>query len=342
MLTFTERTKLLCETAAPSGFEERIAKVIRQELMHFTGEVITDTFGNMIYAHSSRKKRAKRLMLTAHMDEIGFMVEHIEKNGLLQFVKLGMIDDGVLSGQGVKVLGHEDIPGIIGTIPPHIKAAVQKTEPFIDAGFSSTEEATRAGVRVGTPVVFDRPFCEWPSKGMAMGKALDDRVGCAILIEVIHRLSQSPTEGELYAVFTVQEEVGLRGSRVAAEKVKPDLAITLDMVPAFPTEKSRVDISQGPVLRLLEQEGWNGLIAFREVTSLIEDSAKGVGVPLQLLVRASGMTDASAIHRTYQGIPACSFEVPLRYEHSPLELMKWDDAFKAIEVLVEVCRRSIG
>lgn len=339
MFPLFELVKVLSETAGPPGLEERVAKIINGELAVLNGETSSDSFGNVIFRVPAKRKNNRKIMFTAHMDEIAFMVEHIEPNGLLKFVNLGMIDDSLLrSSHYVTVLGKKDIPGIIPSVPPHFKSKMQNEEPFIDTGLRSYEEVVEAGISVGTPVVFQSSFREWQNKKYISGKALDDRVGCAVLIEMLKRLlGNSRVSSDIYVVFTTQEEVGLRGAMVAVGNIKPDIAITVDMVPAFPSQKSRIDISKGPVLRLLEQEGWFGLIAFKKVLNLLENAANKSNVSLQHLVRPFGMTDASTIHLTCQGIPSCSIEIPCRYEHSPAELVFWEDILKMVDVLTKVC-----
>lgn len=340
MFTLFELVKVLSEAKGPPGFEERVAKIISGELAVLNGETSSDSFGNVIFKVPAKRKNNRKIMFTAHMDEIALMVEHIESNGLLKFVNMGMIGDNLLrSSHYVTVLGKKDITGIIASFPPHFKSKMQNEEPFIDVGLRSYEEVVEAGISVGTPVVFQSSFKELENKKCISGKAFDDRVGCAVLIEMLKRLSDnSRVSSEIYIVFTTQEEVGLRGAMVAVENIKPDIAITVDLVPAFPFQKYRIDISKGPVLRLLEQEGWFGLIAFKKVLNLLESAANKTHVSLQHLVRPFGMTDASAIHLTCQGIPSCSIEIPCRYEHSPAELVFWEDILKTVDVLTEVCK----
>lgn len=340
MRTLKEIVRQLSNVAGPPGFEERVSELLTSELRKFGGCVSTDFMGNVVYRPQSNKPGAPKLMLAAHMDEIGLMVEHIEDNGLIRFVKLGMIDDGLLQGRRVVVLGKHDIFGVIGSVPPHIRQQTNNVDKFIDAGFSSKEEVLEAGIDVGTPAVFDCSFCELPGAEGATGKALDDRVGCAVLLEVIRKIHLTPTNLDIYAAFLAQEEVGWRGSRAVAERIKPDLAVVVDMVPVYPGSGTRVELGRGPVVRLLEQEGWNGVIASKQVVTVLQRASDSLNIKLQRLVRPTGMTDAGSIQRAACGIPVCSLEVPVRYAHSPVEVVKWDDIVKTIDVVEHVCVRG--
>jgi Cellulase M and related proteins len=233
---------------------------MRDSLKPYVDEILEDKLGNII-AVKKGKKNAPRVMLAAHMDEIGLFVKTITKEGFLQFTKIGGIDDRILLGQ--KVMVHTEkgpLHGIIGSKPPHIqkeeerKKVLTYDELFIDIGAESQEEAKKMGVKIGDPVSFDIKFAKI-GNDVVVGKAFDDRVGCAIMIETMKMLKQ--TECTVYAVGTVQEEVGLRGATVAAFGIYPDVGIALDVtvagdVPGVKEVEAPVKMRKGPAIEVAD------------------------------------------------------------------------------------------
>jgi endoglucanase len=265
------------------------------------------------------------------------MVKTITKEGFLKFAKMGGIDDRILLAQKVTVYSNKGpLHGIIGSKPPHIqkeeerKKVVTFDELFIDVGAGSREEVNSMGVRIGDPVGFDVKY-EQIGKDLVTGKAFDDRVGCAVMIEVLKQVGKA--DCTICAVGTVQEEVGLRGATTAAFGVDPDLAIALDVtvagdVPGVKEFESSVKMGKGPALTVSD----SGLIAHPKVLRLLLDVAEENKIPFQLETGLRGTTDAARISLTRQGVPSGTVTVPVRYIHSPTSMLSLTDAAKAAKL----------
>lgn len=237
-MTLVETLEKLSNACGVTGREEEIANLMKKFLKPYVDEVKEDKLGNVIGIKKG-KKNAPKVMLAAHMDEIGLLVKTITKEGFLQFTKIGGIDDRILLAQKVIVYTEkEPLHGIIGSRPPHIQKAeerqkvINSDELFIDIGARSQEEAKKMGVKIGDTVVFDVKFAKI-GKSIVIGKALDDRIGCVIMIEALRRLEK--TECTIYAVGTVQEEVASRGAATSAFGIYPDIGIALDVTVAGDT-----------------------------------------------------------------------------------------------------------
>lgn len=309
-------------------------------LKPYADEVIEDKLGNVI-AIKKGKKDSPKVMLAAHMDEIGLLVKNISKDGFIQFAKVGGIDDRILPAQRV-ILCTEKGPlkGIIGVKPPHIqkeeerKKVIGADEMFIDVGAGSLDEAKKMGVRVGDPIGFDVKFVKL-GKDIVIGKALDDRVGCAMLIEALSRLGK--TDCTIYAVGTVQEEVGLRGAITSAFGICPDVGLALDVTVSGDTPEIReidapVKMKKGPSLTVSDA----GMIVPRKILKLLTETAEEKKIPYQLETGLAGTTDAARILLTRDGVPSGVISVPTRYIHNPASMASLNDVENAVELLVAV------
>jgi len=277
------------------------------------------------------------VMFAAHMDEIGLLIKTISKEGFLQFMKIGGIDDRVLLAQ--KVLVNTDkglLHGIIGSKPPHIqkederKRVITYDELFIDVGAGSQEEAKKMGVRIGDPVEFDIKFAK-VGKNMVIGKALDDRVGCVTMIEAMRLLEKS--DCTVYAVGTVQEEVGCRGAMTSAFGIYPDVGIALDVtvagdIPGVREVDAPVKIGKGPSICIAD----GGLITHPKVLRLLIDSAEQNKIPYQLETGLGGTTDASRIALAREGVASGVISIATRYIHSPTSMLSLADTEDAIKL----------
>jgi endoglucanase len=301
-------------------------------------EVKEDKLGNIIGIRKG-KKNAPTVMLAAHMDEIGLMVKTITKEGFLKFTKIGGIDDRILIAQ--KVLVHTDkgpIPGIIGSRPPHIlkeeekKKVVESDKLFIDIGATSKENAQKMGVRIGTPASFDIQFVQ-VGKDAVLGKAFDNRVGCAALIEIMKSLRT--VNCTVYAVGTIQEEVGLRGATVAAFQLHPDVGVALDVtvagdVPGVEEVEAPAKMRKGPSLTVTD----SGLITHPKVLKWLIDAAEQSKIPYQLEAVLAGTTDAARISLSREGVPSGVISIPTRYIHSPASLLSLKDLENTVKLAV--------
>ena len=320
-----------------SGAEGAVAKIIRDEVAPYVDEITTDRMGNLV---AIKKGDDFKIMLAAHMDEIGLMVQYIDEKGFIRFVGVGGWYNPVLVSQRVILHGEKgDVPGVLGMKPPHVMEEADSKKPielanlFIDVGAHSAEEVEAMGITVGTTVTIDRDY--QPLAGTVVtGKALDNRVGCAMLIGA---LKEMETKHTIYAVFTVQEEVGLKGAKTAAFSLNPDVAIATDVTipgdsPGIERRKAPVFMGEGPVVVMVSASG-RGHLADPRMVDWLKKTAKKHDIKIQLEVGDGGNTDASAINFERGGIPSVPVSVPARYIHSPVEVIDLKDLQGAIELL---------
>jgi endoglucanase len=337
-VTLVETLEKLSNACGVAGREEEVRSLMKKFLKPCTDEVIEDKLGNVI-GMKKGKKEAPRVMIAGHMDEIGLLVKTISKEGFLQFMKIGGIDDRILIAQNVTVHTEKGpLHGIIGSKPPHIqkederKRAITYDELFIDVGAENQEEARKMGVKIGDPIEFDVKFTRI-GKDVVVGKAFDDRVGCAIVVETMKRLAK--TECAVYGVGTVQEEVGCRGATTSAFGICPDVGIALDVtisgdVPGVKEFEAPIKMRKGPSLTIADY----GLITHPRVLRLLVDAAEEKKIPYQLEAGLPGGTDASRISLAREGVPSGTISVPTRYIHSPASLLSLDDAEKCVRLTV--------
>ncbi len=330
-----ERLSNACGVA---GREEEVQVLMKELMKRHVDEVKEDKLGNIIGIRKG-KKDAPKVMLAAHMDEIGLMVKNITKKGFIHFTKIGGIDDRILVAQ--KVLVHTNkgpITGVIGSRPPHIlkeeekKKVIEADKLFIDVGATSKEDAQKIGLRIGDPVSFDIKFAR-VGKDSVVGKAFDDRVGCAALIETLRRLRK--VDCTVYAVGTIQEEVGLRGATVAAFQLRPDVGVALDVtvagdVPGVKEVEAPIKTRKGPSLTVTD----SGLITHPRVLRWFIEVAEESKVPYQLETGLSGTTDAARIALTREGVPSGVISIPTRYIHSPASLLSISDLENTVKLAV--------
>ncbi len=293
-------------------------------------EITVDKLENVI-AVKKGKKASPKVMIAAHMDEVGLMVKTITKEGFLQFAKMGGIDDRILLAQNVIVHTQKGpLQGIIGSKPPHIqkeeerKKIVTYDNLFIDIGAENLKDANKMGAKIGDPISFDVKYSKI-GKELVTGKAFDDRVGCAIMIETLKQL-ENP-DCTIYAVGTVQEEVGLRGAATATFGVDPDVGIALDVtvagdVPGVKEFDTSLKMGKGPVLTVAD----SGLITHPKILRLLMDAAKENKIAFQLETGLPGSTDAARMSLTRQGVPSGTVSIAVRYIHSPTGMLSLKDS----------------
>lgn len=335
----TELLAKLSNAHGISGYESGVAKVIREEIAGYVDEISTDKMGNLV---AVKKGDDFKIMLAAHMDEIGLMVQYVDEKGFIRFVAVGGWFNPVLVSQRVILHGEKgDVPGVLGMKPPHVMSEADRKKPveladmFIDVGAKSPEEVEALGISVGTPVTIDREFK--PLAGTAVtGKALDNRAGCAMLIGA---LKEMKTPHTVVAVFTVQEEVGLKGAKTAAFSVNPDVAIATDVTipgdsPGIERRKAPVFMGEGPVVVMVSASG-RGHLADPRIVDWLKKTAKKNDIKIQIEVGDGGNTDASAINFERGGIPSVPVSVPARYIHSPVEVIDMLDLQEAVRLLAK-------
>ncbi|MCD6301887.1 MAG: M42 family metallopeptidase [Staphylothermus sp.] len=340
--------KKLCDVPSPSGFEDEVREIIIKELEPHVDEIWVDSMGNVI---SVKKGGGEgKLMLAAHMDEIGLMIRHIDKKGFLKFTPIGGWNERILPGQRVliKTLNGKIIRGVVGIKPPHImkpeeqKQVIPIHDLFIDIGVNSREEAEKLGVTIGSIAVIERDVVKLGNGKIVTGRAFDDKVGVATMIETIKHLKDAKID--VYAVATVQEEVGLKGARTSAYSINPDLAIAIDVtvasdVPGVPEENQVTKIGKGPAIKIMDGRSGSGHIAHPAIRELLIKTAQEENIPYQLEVLTGGTTDAAAIQLTRSGIPAGTLSIPTRYIHSPIELLSLEDVENAVKLLIATAKR---
>lgn len=333
----------LTEAHGVPGYEAEVRALVRGYLEPL-GTVEQDRIGSLICCQG---ETGPRVMLAGHMDEIGFMVHHITKEGFLKFVPLGGWWDQVLLGQQVVVKTHQgDLVGVIGAKPPHMippeerKKVVEKKEMYIDIGATSKEEVEEAGVRLGDPVVPAAAFQVMASGRAYMSKAFDDRVGVALMVGALRHFSQAAHPNVLCGVATTMEEVGTRGAKTSAEVVDPDVAIILESdicgdVPGIKPEESEVKLGGGPSLLLLDAR----MIPNLRLRDLVIETAEALEIPLQFSAITRGATDGAQIHLHRTGVPTVVLGVPARHIHSHAAIIHRDDYDRALRLLVAVVEK---
>ncbi len=333
----------------PSGFEHDVTDYMRRELKPQADSATTDRLGNVIA--QKKGKTNLKIMLAAHMDEIGLIVQHITPEGFIKFDNIGSWDDRILPSTPFKILAKKTLYGTIGSKPPHILTDAERNtlmkmeDLFIDTGLNA-DELRKAGVRIGTPMVPASDFHH--SNGVAMGKAFDDRAGCLNMLNVMRRLRKP--EASVYAVGTVQEEVGSRGSAVAARNIQPDIGIVLEGtvaadVPGVVPERQLTSLRGGAALTVMDRS----MIADSRLLDLAVEVAEREKILQQFKKPAFGGTDAGPIHIQGLGVPSCVISAPCRYIHSGYAITSEEGlesvvelALALIEELTPLNLRKIG
>ena len=331
--------KELCEAPGAPGHEEAIREIIIRELAPITDTIEVDALGNVI----AMKKGSKggRFMMAGHMDEISFMVKHIDKNGFLTFVPLGGFDPKTLTAQRVIVHGREDLMGVMGSKPIHIMTDADRQKPpalkdyFIDLGLPA--ERVNELVRVGDVVTRERTVIEMGD--VYNGKSFDDRVGVFVMIEGFKQAKANKMD--VYAVGTVQEEIGIRGANVAARNIDPDVGIALDVTLACDvpfTEPHQQISAMGKGTAIKAYDG--SVVPNWKLIDFMRETCEKREIPWQMEVLPAGGTDTAAIQRAGKGAAAGCISVPTRYVHSVIEMIHPDDVRASIDLmaaLIEEC-----
>jgi endoglucanase len=338
--------KELTEASGVSGYEEEARGLMRKYLAPL-GELSQDKLGSLI-CRKQGSAAVPRIMLAGHVDEIGFMVKLITKEGFIHFTPLGGWPNQHLPSQRVIIQTVKgDIPGVICTKAPFLlpeeerKKMPDRKDMFIDIGATSLAEVEEAGVRPGDPVVPVSAFTVMANKKQTyMAKAFDDRIGCALTIAVMRDLAEKPHPNTVYGVATVQEEVGLRGATTSAEAVNPDVAFALDVspigdIPGSPPDQPSEKIGGGPAIILYDR----CMIPNVKLRNLTVDTAKELGITLQFSAVEFGGYDTGAIHMHGIGVPGLAIGVPTRHVHSHNAILRRDDFDSAVRLLTALIQK---
>lgn len=337
--------KELAEANGVAGYEKEVRDVIRRYLEPI-GEITQDKLGSLVCKKSGEVEHPN-VVLAGHMDEIGFMVKHVTKEGFIRFTPLGGWWDQVLLAQRVVVkTGRGTVVGVIGAKPPHLlteeerKKIVEKRDMYIDIGATSAQEVEEAGIRIGDPIVPVSDFCILANSKTYMARAFDDRIGCALVIKTMQGIVGSSHPNTLFGVATAQEEVGARGATTSVELINPDVAIILEVeiagdVPGIKPEESAVKLGGGPVLLAYDAR----MIPNLRLRDLVIDTAKDYHLPLQVSALEGGATDGGPIHLHKTGVPTVVLAVPTRHIHSHNAIVHRDDFDRTVQLTTAITQK---
>lgn len=328
--------KQICELPGAPGFEKRIRDFVFQQAKSLVDEIAIDNLGNVIaIKRGKRNPEKKKVMVAAHMDEIGFIVTHIDENGFLRFHPLGGFDPKTLTAQRVIIHGKKDLIGVMGSKPIHVMTQEEKTklpkltDYFIDLGMDKSEVAQ--WVQVGDPITRERELIEMGN--CVNCKSIDNRIAVFILLETLREL-KSPAF-DVYATFTVQEEVGIRGAQVSAHKIDPDFGIALDTTIAFDlpgaaAHEKITELGKGTAIKIMDS---SAICDYRMVNFMKETAAKN-NITYQTEILTAGGTDTAGVQRMgKQGAIAGAISIPTRHLHQVIEMANKADVAASIQLL---------
>jgi endoglucanase len=354
----------LCNAFGPSGFEWEVQGILKEYVQPFADEILQDRTGTLIFT-SKGDVEGPKIMIAGHVDEVGFQISSITKDGFLKFHQIGGWWDQTLLSLKVVVRTSEGkfIPGIISAKPPHVlgaeerKIIVTKDNMFIDIGCSSKAEVAELGVKIGDPIVPDAKFEIWKRTRvkekddeilerkdvtLVVGKAFDDRIGSVIAAEIIRKIKEEDIShpNVIYGASTVQEEIGARGAKTSAQMIKPDISIIVEVdiagdVPGIDESKAPTKLGKGPTIMVYEL----AMIPNPRYRDFAIKIAEEIGIPLQLSLMPGGATDAGPIHTTELGCPGIVIGVPTRHIHAPNGIMDLEDVDKTVKFLLELIKR---
>ncbi|WP_188206468.1 M42 family metallopeptidase [Alkalibacillus aidingensis] len=332
--------KTLTELPGAPGNEHLVRKFMKEELQKYSDEVIQDRLGGVF---GVRQGEGPKVMVAGHMDEVGFMVKQVTKNGMLRFQTLGGWWNQVMLAQRVQVITENGpVDGVIGSIPPHNLTPEQRKKPMevknmlIDIGADDEDDVKRIGVKPGQPIVPVCPFTEMANEKKIMAKAWDNRYGCGLSIELLKELQGEKLSNTLYSGATVQEEIGLRGAQVAANMIDPDIFFALDASPANDMEgddKEFGQLGKGALLRIFDRT----MVTHRGMRDYILDTAESNDIPYQYFISQGG-TDAGRVHISNEGVPSAVVGICSRYIHTSSSIIHVDDYAAAKELLVKLVK----
>lgn len=324
--------KDILNTFSPSGEEDDIRAFLKNEVKDYVDEIIEDNMGNLIAI--KKGKNNKKIMLSAHMDQIGFMVTYIDKKGFIRFTNIGGINPFVSLGQ--RVIFKNKLVGVIGSEPVKDKNKMSLDKMYVDIGASTKEEAEEL-VSIGDSFIYhSEPIMD---EKKIVSQCLDDKIGCYILLETLKNIKDN--ENELYFVFSTQEEVGLRGAKTSAYRIDPDYGFAIDVTMTGDTPKAHkmsVELNKGVAIKARD----NSIIINPKVKNYMVDIAKENNIPYQIEVLEFGGTDAGAIHLNKSGVLAGAISIPTRYIHSTCEMVSNKDIIDSINYTIKLLEKDIN
>ncbi|PLS02585.1 M42 family metallopeptidase [Neobacillus cucumis] len=338
--------KDLTDAKGIPGNEREVREVMKKYIAPYADEITHDGLGSLI-AKKVGKEGGPKIMVAGHLDEVGFMITQIDDKGFLRFQTVGGWWGQVMLAQRVTIVTRKgEVTGIIGSKPPHVLSAEARKKPieikdmFIDIGASSREEAKEWGVRPGDMVVPYFEFTVMNNEKMLLAKAWDNRIGCAIAIDVLRQLKDVDHPNVVYGVGAVQEEVGLRGAKTATYKIQPDIGFAVDVgiagdTPGISEREAMSKMGKGPQVVVYDAS----MVAHKGLRDFVTDTADELNIPYQFESIPGGGTDAGSIHLTHNGVPALAITIATRYIHSHAAMLHRDDYENAVKLIVEVIKR---
>ncbi|WP_407272252.1 M42 family metallopeptidase [Radiobacillus sp. PE A8.2] len=337
-----ELFQTLTELQGAPGNEHFVRDFMKQELTKYADEIVQDRLGGVF---GVKHGDGPKVMVAGHMDEVGFMVTQITKNGMLRFQTLGGWWSQVLLAQRVQIMTENGpIIGVIGSIPPHNLTPEQRKKPMdinnmlIDIGADDEDDAKKIGIKPGQQIVPVMPFTPMANEKKILAKAWDNRYGCGLAIELLKELHGKSVPNQLFSGATVQEEVGLRGAQVAANMIKPDIFYALDASPANDMsgdDKEFGQLGKGALLRIFDRS----MITHRGIRDFILDTAESNKIPYQYFISQGG-TDAGRVHITNNGVPSAVVGICSRYIHTHASIIHVDDYAAAKELIVQLVKTT--
>ncbi|NLN83802.1 MAG: M42 family metallopeptidase [Firmicutes bacterium] len=309
----------------PTGSENHVAELITKEIEPYVDSIRIDPLGNLI---AVKKAEGPKVMLAAHMDEIGIMVTHIDDKGFLRFAPLGGINPNVLLG--TRCVFANGTRGVYGSERLNPGESLTLAKMYIDIGAKDKEDAAQK-VKIGDSAGADYPMVDLGDR--LVSKAMDDRIACVILIETIKQLKNPKVESHF--VFTVQEEVGLRGARTSAYSVDPDYGIAIDVTRTGDTPKGitmDVSLGEGPTVKVRD----SSILCHPKMIAFMKEVAEKEEIPYQLEILEAGGTDSGAIHLTRSGVPSGVMSIACRYIHTPSEMIDINDVTNGIKLMTKI------
>ncbi|MHA1270588.1 MAG: M42 family metallopeptidase [Candidatus Helarchaeota archaeon] len=344
--------KKILETSGASGFEYKIRMLMEEELKIYVDEITTDKVGNLIFIKYGKKDDSPKILLMAHMDEIGLIVKHIDDSGFIYFSSLGGVNSQVLLNQRVEINNRNGpIIGVVGSKSIHLMTEKERKEPikksnmYIDIGANSYEEVINLGIRIGDPITWIGNLQKLQGDKIC-GKAIDGRIGLLVLSEIIKHIDVDPT---IIGIASIMEEVGLRGASTATfnvdSKYNIDFGISIDIAlagdyPGVKESESPIRLGAGPTITVAsgtKRALQGGLIAHPKIRGFLTRIAEEFEIPYQLEVMEGGTTDGANIMLTREGIPTTNIGIPCRYAHSPVEVVSLTD----VENTIRLIKRSL-
>ncbi len=337
-----QRLETLTQVLGISGDERDVARTLQQMYQPYSDEIKYDNLGSIFALKKSSHPHAKKVMLMGHMDEVGFVVKSVLKNGLLKISPIGGWWSQTLLGQRVLVKARDGqvYPGAIGSIPPHSLSDADRAKPMdidkmmVDLGYQSIQELSELGIGAGSPIVLEGSFHRLNQGQRLLAKAFDNRYGCALGVEILEALKDKELPYHLYVGASVQEEVGLRGAETASHMIQPDIAIVFDCSPAndaFSEKDAMGQLGQGPLVRFLDRN----YLPHRGFIDFYVDVMKQKSIPYQYY-QSMGGTDAGAVHKQFDGVATLTLCICARYIHTNSSIIDVDDYQHALQAALAV------